>query len=65
MSQAVSRPALYRRFADRRGLVMALIGAVLFRVALRNAALSDGEIETLVDQAIEAARGRAGAASAG
>lgn len=39
-------------------LIDALLGAVMFRVALRNGQLLDSEIETLVDQMIEAARGQ-------
>lgn len=41
-------------------LIDALLGAVMFRVALRNGRFSDQEIEALVDQTIDAARSEAG-----
>jgi len=41
-------------------LIDALLGAVMFRVALRNGSLSDEEIEALVDQMIDAARNETG-----
>jgi AcrR family transcriptional regulator len=41
-------------------LIDALLGAVMFRVALRDASLSREEVEVLVDQAIRSARAEAG-----
>ncbi len=37
-------------------LIDALVGAVLFRVLIRNAPIAISEIETLVDQAIDGAK---------
>lgn len=42
-------------------LIDALLGAVMFRVGLRNSLLGEGEVEILVDRMIEAARAHTGA----